>query len=79
MAFKISPDEIKATIGYVQCQMVLNIKMKDFRHETRHVVGCCMTKVPATINYASVASREVVRIALMVTISMILRLSQVKS
>ena len=40
--------------------------MKDFSHNARLVGGCHMTKVPATIKYDSVMSRETVRIALMI-------------
>ena len=41
--------------------------MEDFRHNTRLVTGGHMTKAPATIMYASVVSRETVRIAFMIT------------
>ena len=44
--------------------MVFDIKMEDFRQKTRLVAGGHMTKEPATIMYASVVSRETVRIAL---------------
>ena len=46
--------------------MVFDIKMKDFRKKARLVTGGNMTKAPATITYASVVSRETVRIALMI-------------
>ena len=41
--------------------------MADFRHEARLVVGNHKTAAPATIMYASIVSRETVRIALMIT------------
>ena len=40
--------------------------MEDFRHKARLVAGGHMTKATATIMYASVISRETVRIALMI-------------
>ena len=69
MAFKILPDGKKAPIGhqFVQCHVVFDIKIEDFRSETRLVAGDHMTKAPATIMYASVLSRKTVRMALMVT------------
>ena len=39
--------------------------MEDFRCKARLVAGGHMTKAPATITYASVVSRETVRIALL--------------
>ena len=44
--------------------MAFDIK-KDFRQKARLVTGSHRTKAPATIIYASVESRETVRIALM--------------
>jgi hypothetical protein len=38
--------------------------MEDFRQEARLVVGGHLTKAPATITYASVVSRETMRLAL---------------
>jgi hypothetical protein len=45
--------------------MIFDIKMDDFRCKARLVAGGHMTKAPATITYASVVSRETVRIALL--------------
>ena len=45
--------------------MIFDIKMEDFRHKARLVAGGHLTKAPATITYASVVSRKIVRIALM--------------
>jgi hypothetical protein len=44
--------------------MVWDIKMEDFRRKARCVAGGNTTEVPSTITYASVVSRESVRIAL---------------
>ena len=46
--------------------MVFDIKMEDFRQKARLVAGGHITETPATIMYASVVSRETVRIALMI-------------
>ena len=46
--------------------MVFDVKMEDFRCKTRLVAGGHMTKAQVTIMYASIVSRETVRIALMI-------------
>ena len=68
MTFKVLPDGKPVPIGqqFVQCQMVFDIKMDDFRRKARLVAGGYMTKDLATITYASVVSKETVRIALMI-------------
>ena len=66
-AFDILPDGKTAPVGYqkIPCHMVFDIKMEDFKRKARLVAGGHKTKAPATITYASVVSRETVRIALM--------------
>ena len=66
MAFEVLPDREPVPIGhqFVQCHMVLDIKIEDFRYKARFVAGGKMTKALATIIYASVVLRETVRIAL---------------
>jgi hypothetical protein len=44
--------------------MIFDIKMEDFRRKARLVAGGHRTEAPATITYASVVSRETVRLAL---------------
>ncbi len=44
--------------------MVFDVKMEDFRQKARLVAAGHLTKAPATITYASVVSREIVRLAL---------------
>ena len=68
MAFEILPDGKKAPIchWFVQCNVIFDIKNEDFRHKTRLLVGGQMTKAPATIRYASVVSKETVRIVMMI-------------
>ena len=51
---------------FVWCHMVFGIIVEDFRWKTRLMAGGHMTKAPATIMYASVVSRETVRIVLMI-------------
>ena len=46
--------------------MIFNVKMGDFRHKVRLVGGGHMIKALATIKYASIVSRETVRITLMI-------------
>ena len=41
--------------------------MEDFRHKVRLVAGGHMIKALTTIIYASIVSRETIRIALMIT------------
>ena len=66
-AFDILPDGSTPPVGYqkIPCHMVFDVKMEDFRRKARLVAGGHMTEAPATITYASVVSRETVRIALM--------------
>ena len=61
--FKILPDGTKTSFGhqFVQCHLLLNIKMEDFRHKTQLFAGGHMTNAQATVTYASAISRETVR------------------
>jgi hypothetical protein len=54
-------------VGYqeIPCHIVFNIKM-DFTRKARYVAGGHVTEPPASQTYASVVSRESVRIALLV-------------
>ncbi len=66
IAFNILPDGGSAPIDYqkIPCHMVFDVKMEDFRQKARLVAGGHLTKAPVTINYASVVSREAVRLTL---------------
>jgi len=66
-AFEILPDGKTAPIGYqkIPCHMIFDLKMEDFKRKARLVAGGHRTDAPATITYASVVSRETVRLALM--------------
>ena len=66
VAFKILDDgeTVPRDHQFVRCHMIFDVKMEDFRRKARFVAGSHMTKAPATLTYASVVSRETVRIAL---------------
>ena len=49
---------------YVNCHMVFDIKMEDFKRKAQLVVGGHMTNIPGTITYSYVVTRETVCIAL---------------
>ena len=68
VAFKVLPDEKTVPIDhqFVQSHMTFDVKMEDFRHKARLVVGDHMTMAWATIMYASIVFRETVRNALMI-------------
>ena len=68
VAFEVLPDGKSVPIGhqFVQCHMVFDVKMENFRCKARLVAGGHMTKAPATITYASIVSRVTVRTALMI-------------
>jgi hypothetical protein len=67
VAFKILANDESVPIGYqrIPCHMVFDIKMEDFTRKARLVAGGHMTNATSTITYASVVSRETVRIALL--------------
>ncbi len=66
IAFNILPDGHVTLNGYqkIPCHMIFDIKMEDFRRKARLVAGGHRTEAPATITYASMVSRETVRLAL---------------
>jgi len=66
IAFKILDDDetIPPTYQQILCHMVYDVKMEDFRRKARFVAGGHMTETPSSNTYASVVSRETVRIAL---------------
>lgn len=66
VAFNILDENQNVPPGYqfMDCHMVFDIKMDGFRRKARLVAGGHMTEAPAVMTYASVVSRETVRIAL---------------
>jgi hypothetical protein len=67
IAFKILPNGERVPVGYQQipCMLIFNIKM-DFTRKTRLVAGGHVTDTPSVLTYASVVTRESVRIALLI-------------
>ena len=67
VAFNIGEKGDSSPVGhqFIKCHMIFDVKMEDLRRKARMVAGGHMTDVPPTITYASVVSRETVRIALM--------------
>jgi hypothetical protein len=66
VAFDMHDDDQEIPVGYqmIRTHIIWDVKMEDFRRKARCVAGGHMTEVPSTITYASVVSRELVRIAL---------------
>ena len=66
VAFKFLDWNAKAPIGYQQIggHIVWDVKMEDFRRKARYVAQGNRTEPPKTLTYASVVSRESVRIAM---------------
>jgi hypothetical protein len=66
IAFKIQEDGVQAPPGYqyMDCHMIFDIKLDGFKRKARMVAGGHMTDTPAVMTYASVVSKETVRIAL---------------
>jgi hypothetical protein len=67
VAFKFLDDDDVIPPGYTEVNgshLIFNIKMEDFRRKSRYVAGGHTVASPATLTYASVVSRETVRIAL---------------
>ena len=66
VAFKVLPDGANDPVGhqYMDCHLIYEIKLDGFCRKARLVAGGHMTEAPAVMTYASVVSRETVRIAL---------------
>jgi hypothetical protein len=68
IAFKIINGEktVPPTYQEIRCHMIFDVKMEDFRRNARSVSGGNTPDTPHSMTYASVVSRESVRIALTV-------------
>jgi len=66
IAFKVLDDGevVPPCFQEINCHFIFDVKMEDFRRKARLVAGGHMTDTPTTNTYASVVSRESVRIAL---------------
>jgi hypothetical protein len=67
VAFKVLDKGQRAPVGYqrIPCMLIYDVKM-DFTRKTRLVPGGHVTQPPAILTYASVVTRESVRIALLI-------------
>ena len=64
-AWEKSQSEIPVGYQEVKCHLIFDVKMgENFRRKARFVAGGHTTEVPSTLTYASVVSRDSVRIAL---------------
>ena len=62
---KINNGEIVPIIYHrVNCHMIFDVRIEDFRRKDRLVAGVHVTEPPYIITYTSVVSRETVSIAL---------------
>ncbi|KAI2509582.1 Reverse transcriptase (RNA-dependent DNA polymerase) [Fragilaria crotonensis] len=66
VAFQLINDDESPPLTFqeIRCHLVFDVKMENFQRKARLVAGGHMTETPASITYASVVSRESVRIAL---------------
>ena len=64
VAFEIFDGDPPVGSQQMQCHMIFDIKLDSFRRKARLVAGGHMTETPAVMTYASVVSRDTVRIAL---------------
>ena len=68
VAFQILDDDKPVLIGYKFncCHMILDVNMEDLSRNSCLVVGVHLTETPATMTFASVVSRESVRLDLII-------------
>ena len=66
IAFNIGEARDPNPVGYqqIRCHMIFDIKIENFKRKARFVAGGHTTETPATLTYASVVSRESVRISI---------------
>jgi hypothetical protein len=68
VAFQELEDNEKVPVGYqfVHCHMIFDVKPGSLKRKARYVAGGHMTEPPTALTYASVVSRESVRLGLMI-------------
>ena len=73
VAFQVIGDDENSPPTYqeIQGHLICDIKMENFQRKARLVAGGHTTEMPASITYASVVSREFVRIALTLAVTKI--------
>lgn len=66
VAFKMIGKDTPSPPGYqqIRCHLIFDIKMDNFARKARMVAGGHTTETPSSLTYASVVSRDSVRIAL---------------
>lgn len=66
IAFKVLEQDDKIPVGYsaMSGHLIYDVKMENFRRKVRYVADGHKTQTPESMTYASVVSRETVRIAL---------------
>jgi len=64
-AFQILPEGSRILVGHthIKCHLIFNVKHGSLERKARYVAGGHMTAPPVSITYATVVSRESVRIA----------------
>jgi len=67
-AFKVLAPDASAPVGhtFIKCHMVFDIKQGTLQRKARFVASGNMAEAPPSITYASVVSRELVRIAFLI-------------
>ena len=67
VAFQILDENEEVPIGYkfIRCHMIFDVNMEYFCRKSRLVAGGHITDTPSAITYASIVSRESLRLALM--------------
>ena len=68
VAFQELEEGEKVPVGYqfVRCHMIFDVKAGSLKRKARYVAGGHMTEPPAALTYASVVSRESIRIGLLI-------------
>ena len=64
IAFKVLDpgDAVPPSFQEIKCHLIFDIKIEDFRRKARLVASGHLTDTPVVMNYASVVSRESVRV-----------------
>ena len=68
VAFQDLEENEEVPVGYqfVKCHLIFDVKVGSLKRKARYVAGGHMTEPPAAVTYASVVSRESVRIGLLI-------------
>jgi hypothetical protein len=66
VAFQDLEDNEIVRVGYqfLKCHMIFDVKIGSLNHKARYVAGGHMTGPPASVTYATVVSRDLVRLGL---------------